>query len=265
MRLLGVPIFLLAAAPLLAGGVPGGTPLDTVLPPTARVSGRVLDATGRPLAAATVRHLELAGGELAASAPGYAGVALAEPLRVEGAPVGGIDLRLGEPVPLAGRVTGLDAAELLEVEVVARQGDLAHRVPVDPEGEFELPALGPGPWEVSARVGLRVGRTRGRLDEHGTAAPVEIAFPARLLTVAGRVTGAAVPATLDVQLRVPGEVERPAPLPLDGEGRFRLAGLAPGSYELSVRDWVDDRLLHRGTFALTADRTITVPLREGAK
>lgn len=78
-------------------------------------------------------------------------------------------------------------------------------------------------------------------------------------------TGAAVRATLDVELRVPGEVDRLAPLPLDSEGRFRLAGLAPGSYELSVRDWVDDRLLHRGTFVLTADRTITVPLREGAE
>src|SRR5688572_22539763 len=60
MRLFGVPLFLLAATRLLADGAPGGAPLEVVPAPTARVSGRVLDATGRPLAGATVRVAQLA-------------------------------------------------------------------------------------------------------------------------------------------------------------------------------------------------------------
>ena len=68
-----------------------------------------------------------------------------------------------------------------------------------------------------------------------------------------------------MELRVPGELYRLAALPLDEAGRFRLAGLAAGAYELSVRDRAADRVLHRGTFALTTDRTIVVPLRKAAE
>ncbi len=269
---------------------PGATEAKVELEPPAApslVEGRVLGPDGAPVPEAVLEcreersslvsrreasedgsvSLQLPAGtyRLVASARGYASVAAAEPLVVADAPVRGIALRVGEPVPLAGRVVGLGAEGLLHAEVLARQGDIEHRVRVDPDGEFAFTALGRGDWEVSVRDFPRVARVRVRLDEHGAEGPIEIVFPDRFLTLAGSVTGVAMPAALEVQLTVAGERDVLVRLPLDDEGRFAFAGLAPESYELSVRDRLDDRLLHHHTFALTADRTIIVPLREGTK
>ncbi len=98
---------------------------------------------------------------LVGSAPGFASVAADEPLRVEGAAITGLEIRVREAVPpLTGRIVGLEPADFPLVVVTARQGEIEHRTQVDRDVKFELLELGPGDWDISAQVGKRVARSR---------------------------------------------------------------------------------------------------------
>lgn len=196
---------------------------------------------------------------LGASAPGFASAAPALPVRVEGEPVGGIELRLGEAVALTGRVVGLAPADLLEVMLLARQGEIQHSSRVDPEGSFRLPDLGPGPWEVTARVGHRVASASVALGETSPAEPLELVFPPERLTLSGRVTGGTA-AVHEVELLLSGDPWRVAGDWTDAAGGFRFAGLAPGTYRLRVRDPFAVEVVHEARVVLEGDRALVVTL-----
>lgn len=201
---------------------------------------------------------------LTASSAGLASVTAEEPLEVGEAPVEGIELRLREAVPLHGRVVGLAAAELIDVEVLARQGEIEHRARVDPAAEFELSDLGPGPWELTARLrrhdGPRVARARAVVGEAGAAEPAEIVFPAGPpLTLRGQVAEEAA-AGLRIELRQEGDAQH-EPLTstvTDEAGGFVFAGLGAGRYVLAVRDPVYNEILGEAVVPLERDRTVRI-------
>ncbi len=243
---------------------------DLEVHPMVEIQGRVLAPDGTPQAYAGVQARALgqprplwghgAGKDgtfafrvhpgsyiLTASWEGLASVTAEEPLEVGEAPVAGIELRLGEAVPLHGRIVGLSVEELIDVEVLARQGEIEHRTRVDPAAEFELSDVGPGPWELTARLrregGVRIARARIGVGEAGAAEPAEIVFPAGPpLTLRGQVADEAA-AGLWIDLRQEGDAadERLISTLTDEAGGFVFAGLGAGRYVLAVRDSIGYR------------------------
>ena len=260
---------------------------DLEVHPLVEIQGRVLAPDGTPQAYAGVQARALgqprpfwshgAGKDgtfafrvppgsyiLTASWEGLASVTAEEPLEVGEAPVAGIELRLREAVPLRGRIVGLAAEELIDVEVLARQGEIEHRTRVDPAAEFELSDLGPGPWELTARLrregGVRIARARAVVGEAGTAEPAEIVFPAGPpLTLRGQVAGEAA-AGLWIDLRQEGDAddERLTSTLTDEAGGFVFAGLGAGRYVLAVRDPIYNEILGEAVVPLERDRAVRI-------
>jgi hypothetical protein len=138
------------------------------------VRGRVLDARGAPVANAGVTTGEalaataadgsfvlfLGDGEYAllaqvdGASPGWT----EEAVVVDGAPVAGVEIRLGslgDGAALSGHLLGLEPAELAWATVRISKGDFAFAGAVAADGSFRIGSLGPGAWDVDARSGDR--------------------------------------------------------------------------------------------------------------
>ena len=245
---------------------PPRRPAGTEAGPGAEVSGRVLEPDGAP---GRRRELQLAGGptvfdrrthETTADDRGefaFHGVrdgkyrltvtgrdapAWIHPETVavqEGVPVVGVDVRMAPTVTLTGLLLGLDADELRGAAVRAglvgtevlgsRHGEVLE------DGTYRISGLCPGEWRVLAEdyrsgrqatgsVVLEAGRREARLNlEFGSG-----------FAVTGSVfaEGEALPGAA---LRLVGLTETLSlPTSADYRGRFRIAGVPPGRYELTV-------------------------------
>lgn len=153
---------------------PGLNRLDVALPKRREVSGKVRGAGGAVSGALVTlvlggsfpRFATVSGEDgsfrvtvdsngsydLLAQKEGWADTRMPS-LRVEGAPLQGLDVRMGPGALLAGRLTGLNREDLAEVEITAFPADRL-QVPgrVDAQARYEVADLEPGDWTVEARL-----------------------------------------------------------------------------------------------------------------
>ncbi|HEX3126818.1 MAG TPA: carboxypeptidase-like regulatory domain-containing protein [Thermoanaerobaculia bacterium] len=154
---------------------PGENHLDVTLepmPPSRAIRGRVVDQDGRPVEGVQVQNnpegfsaltdadgsflLETrqSGFDLVAKKAGFASGLLHDFAGTASSE--GLEIRLGEPIPLSGRIRGIRSSHRTEVKVNAYgPNELIYTAGVGPDGRYQFPWLEPGRWEVVARLGKR--------------------------------------------------------------------------------------------------------------
>ncbi len=191
---------------------------------------------------------------------GFRRAELAEPLVVEAFDVDGVQLRLARGGALFGHVTGLAFDDLAETRITARaQSEFAAGGP-DYEGAYRLEGLGPGEWTLVAEV-VRSGRraqARATLADPPGEVEVDLEF-GRGLVLSGVVLRRGEPVDGAWVSASGGASPAPASAQTDADGRFRLEGLAEGSYQVRAADgggraWALEQI------ELAADREIRLEL-----
>jgi len=176
--------------------------LDIAFPPTHRVSGRVVDADGRPAACDAVVLSRQGfrvtapcgtGGTFAAEAEDgrydpWVGAGgrnrFHEPLTVEvaGAPVERVEVRLLTPVTVTGRLLGLAPAEVPDSIRAERIGEpyvLKNSYgTTDQDGGYRLEIL-PGDWEITAHLDRRTATRRLHVPDGAARIDADLTFLAR--------------------------------------------------------------------------------------
>jgi hypothetical protein len=258
--------------------------LDLVFPDGREVSGRVVSRAGKPVEGAAValfppgspkedatlsgadgafHYTSAADGDysLRVEKEGWVTAELPLGVRVAGAPVRNVEVRLDKGGRISGRILGLDPHDLAEVEVRARQNSEADKPGrVDYEGRYEVSDLGPADWLVSATLRDRGRETHGRvtLEPGGEGAALDLEF-GRDPTLSGRVTRSGEPLA-GANLFLRGlDVAASRGATTDFEGAFRLADLKPGRYRLQVVD-APQLLSHSEDLQITADREVRIDL-----
>jgi protocatechuate 3,4-dioxygenase beta subunit len=179
--------------------MPGDNRLDLTMDQGARrqeIRGRVFGPDGTPVggagvfAGSTARTFTSADGtftlavednqtyEVWAEKKRFAAARAGTPVRVAGAPVTGVEIRLGRGGSLSGRLLGLDREELtrasVEVELIP---PFLARAAVDSQGSYRIEDVPPGEWTVTARAGDRTVREQAVLPpEAADATVVDLAF-----------------------------------------------------------------------------------------
>ena len=263
----------------------GDNRLDLQLGRGTEVAGRVVDDKGLPVAGARVElgragtaTSDTAGGfRIAGVAPGvyrlegykagYARTVHDGEIRVEAAPVEGLELRLESGGAIRGRLLGLAPEELARVELVAypvKDGDddFVNGIvgQVDSRGEYRLEPVAAGDWRVTAQLSDGGGRREGRVTvaiEAGVA-QLDLDFSGGLL-LTGRVTRADRPvagATVFVRGR---DIASSGSGATNSLGAFRIHGLEAGTYDLTV-DQREAGLGYLEQIVLAADREVDIEL-----
>jgi hypothetical protein len=164
----------------------GTNEVDLVLHGGQAVTGRVTDESGAPVGGARLT-LRPERGEwpfpqtvsteegafsfqgisdgtyrLSARREGLAGNGEGEPVVVAGSPVEGLEIRLSTGGAVAGRLLGLDFADLARVRVFAAPGGSPGAV--DPDGSYRIAHLPPGEWLVTAAIPGSGLQAEGRVE-----------------------------------------------------------------------------------------------------
>lgn len=259
----------------------GETGLDFRLAASARVSGRVVDGFGAPVAGAWV----VAGSQLASWVPPRVVTDGGGEFAIEGLSAGTYALeaskpgvgRSGEPVEIAlrdepvddllielmptgtvsGRLFGLSLEELSEVRLHA--GKLLDVGAVDFEGRYRIEDLAPGAWTITAEIPRTGRQASGRVElapRQGEAV-LDLDLGAGLI-LSGEVTVSGVPeAGLAVTAFGPGGVA--AWTETDRSGAFEISGLESGDYVLEVTLPGSD-LSHERALTLQNDVHVVIDL-----
>jgi protocatechuate 3,4-dioxygenase beta subunit len=254
-----------------AARVDAGTPRPsdwataTPEPPAApgqAVTGRLSDPRGNPVAGASLllhsfetarllRASTAADGsfefpqvpdgsyQLVARAEGFADTQAAE-VRMAGAPVSGLALRLEPGGSVAGRILGLAEHELPRVQVTAwRDGQetlLPLRALAGTDGRYRITGLPIGEWRITARrTSAYLVEKTVRLTAPGQEINLDLSFPegvalsGRVLLDGEPLAGAMVALGND---RTEGRQTRQSTTRADGS--FAISAVEPGSYKLLV-------------------------------
>jgi len=233
--------------------------LDLTFPAYWPVSGRVVDPDGTPVAGAhlSLHHretwkettsngadgtfsLQLPDGiyEVVANREGYATTVSADPVIVEGAAVGGVEVRLAAETRLTGRVLGLTPEELAESRVSATQDHAWRDGGLDARaGTYAIEHLGPGDWTVSASHQGEWAVAPLHLAPGEVAGTLDLTFVRGDLTLRGRLRGGDPLANDVVELVKEGEPREHSPVSSpDSQGVFQFKRLRPGRYRLTIQD-----------------------------
>ncbi|HEX4954919.1 MAG TPA: carboxypeptidase-like regulatory domain-containing protein [Thermoanaerobaculia bacterium] len=183
------------------------------------------------------------------------------PLEVGERPIADFEVVLARGATLAGRVVGLEAAQMAGVQVTAadENGQTAW-ARLDARGGFEMKGLAPGTWRVSVVSAAT---------NQGTEATVEIGAGQRLvelelvlaegLRLAGLLLSNGVP-FVEATVGALGANGSMVVGQTDPEGRFAFAGLAPGRYRVIFADPRRDRACLREVELSSDDATLVVDL-----
>ncbi len=242
------------------------------------LAGRVLDPAGTPVARAAVELLRSGegwtetravtgqGGEFAfhnvvdgeyrllATRTGLAPSA-AVAVKVAGAPVTDLELRLRQGTTITGAVLGVEPAQLPGVRVEAnRDRGVELTAAPDAQGRYRLENAHPGRWWVTAedRVGTSLQREITVAEGQAEVA-LDLDF-SKGLTLTGRVLVGAEPLA-DAYVFASGRAFSKART--DSQGRFALRGLEPGRVELTVSEFRAG-LNHRETLEITTSRDVVI-------
>lgn len=265
---------------------PGTNVADFVLEGGNRVAGRVVDEEGRAVESARVEirlqepwdpHAYTAvsdadGGfafpavaagsyDLRAGREGYAEVETEAAVRVAARPVEGLEVVLRRGGRITGRLLGLGFEELAAAEVAAEaEHGRIRKGAVDHQGNYEIPDLAPGDWLVrgSVRGRSRQAEARATLDPGTREVERDLRFGGGL-TLAGSVSHAGAPLP-EARVSAHGlEAALVRSGTTDHQGSFRLEGLEPGSYRLSVTS-PRELLNYNEVIELLADREVAIDI-----
>jgi protocatechuate 3,4-dioxygenase beta subunit len=280
----------LLAEKTIALGSGGGNRLDLTLPDRHRLSGRVVNEQGEPVRGARLtltadrgqaasadsapdgsfRFTDVPEGtwRLTVRARGHAPAA--EEVRLAGGDLDGLALRLSRGGTITGRLLGLTGSERGQVRVVAwpEAGGagtvLSSAVgPVDDEGGYRVPDVGPGKWTVEASLPSgRTGRGVVQLSAPGEDAALDLEIP-RGLTLSGRVlldgqplSGAAVTAATVHDGGQAGSWQGTT----RHDGTFELQGVEPGRVTLAV---LAQGIGQARALDLASDQEVTIEIITG--
>lgn len=192
-----------------------------------------------------------------ASKEGYAEVR-SEEVTVAASPVAGLELRLARGATLSGALLGLGEDEVSETSVTASRERDYRGGEVEPGGTYRISDLGPGAWNVSARVRGSGRRASGRVEisEGEAEARLDLEF-ATGFTLTGKAETNRGPLA-GVMVQVTGKTVKSGGLVTTGsDGNFELEGLEPGLYTLRLRAF-DQAIDHQEDIEITADRDVTI-------
>jgi protocatechuate 3,4-dioxygenase beta subunit len=239
------------------------TPPEPPPGPGRAVSGRITDPQGAPVASADLllhssapsrifRASSAADGSfvfpevpdgsyrIAARAAGF-GDARPEEVRVAGAPVAGLALRLEPGGSVSGRILGLAEHELPHVQVTAWRDGVETLLPLralaGTDGRYRITGLPLGEWRITARrASSYIVERKVRLTKPGEDLDLDLSFPEGV-ALSGRVLRADGKPLADAMValgtaQTDGRQARQTTTRADGS--FAISAVEPGSYRLLV-------------------------------
>ena len=273
---------------------PGRNRLDLKFPAGAEISGRVVDNRGEPLAGASLSlersrqdqaewstgplhaissadgsfvFADVTDGEyrLAARRRGFGLATHPGEIRVDGAPVTGLELRLSPGAVIRGRILGFRPDELRSVSVHAfSEGNGRPLMAiVSPEAAYRIDDVAPGEWHVIANVAPSLTvRGTAEVAEGADEVVLDLEVPTGF-TLTGRVLLDREPLPgVQVTAAAKGGSSdwREGTTRLDGG--FRLEHLPAGSYTLAVR--LSQGSIHYQMLEIGGDLDVAVEISTGA-
>jgi protocatechuate 3,4-dioxygenase beta subunit len=271
---------------------PGENRLDFRLERGLSVAGRVVDENGSPVLGASVRvgsgmrftfggrdgamsdedgRFELSGVEpgthsVSASKEGWA-TAVEERVEVV-APVDGLLLTLTRGARIVGNVLGVDFADLQTTAVTAgptSRPALPESGSLDFEGGYVIEGLSPGTWRV--RASTTDGRQASEevtIGDGEREVRVDLDLTAGGYQVSGRVSLAGQPLAGATVGMAGHDNPSSASAGSDQNGRFRLQGLAAGSYTLNVLDRATFTTVYRSEIEVDGDLELAIEIETSA-
>jgi uncharacterized GH25 family protein len=266
---------------------------DLRLEEGAEVSGRVVDSSGQPVEGARVvvkapnsrsgfivmtrgmsgppqartgadgsfRIPNVADGsyEVEADKSGYASAILRD-VQVSG-PVRGLELRLESGGVIRGRILGLELPELGDVSVRAfHLADRAMRSgQVDFKGEYRIEGLTEGEWSIAASTGSDRGAQGKATVTAGAETVLDLEFGGGLM-LTGRVLRGGEPLTGAMIFASGGDVDEGGMGRTGPQGAFRIEGLKPGTYDLTLTQFEKGLEHHERGVEVRGNRDITIEI-----
>ncbi|MCY1054764.1 carboxypeptidase regulatory-like domain-containing protein [Nannocystis sp. SCPEA4] len=172
----------------------------------------------------------------------------------EGRDVEGLEIRLQDGSEVRGRVIDGAGRPVARASVRLRGAQTSGSQESDDDGRFTLQGVQPGQYRATAAIDFVVLKRPGQQPEEvpgvpvevraGAATEVEIVVEARDGRITGQVVDAAGGPVADAFLDWTREAEPgtmgswvvapPQPKLSDGEGRFEISGLSPGTYAITA-------------------------------
>ena len=177
---------------------------------------------------------------------------------VAGSSLSGIEVKLTAGGSIVGQLSGLDFAELSQVQISLGGGRQAGQV--SPDGSYRIDHVEPGEHRVTASLsgGSRQAEGRVTLEPGAPEAQLDLEFSGGLILTGRVLRNGAAASGLNVMLSGGGLSSRHGDT--DHQGRFRFEGIDAGSYELQVYGFRSGSR-HRETVELSADRDVLIELQ----